>query len=81
MTVLHIGEFGLYRDCFKKNKGGILWVEDLISLLLKYDVNFTYHSYHEYAFGLYFNEDGLPDPKYINKELLKLFKSSQLIEN
>lgn len=70
---LYLGEFGLYEDCFKRNKGGLEWVEDMLDLLQKYALNFTYHTYHEDAFGLYKGHASLPSEKKANKKLIQLF--------
>jgi hypothetical protein len=70
---MYVGEFGLYKDCFANNKGGIAWVSDMIDLLSLHGVHFTYHAYHESNFGIYMNDSGLPDPSMANVELINLF--------
>lgn len=72
---MYIGEFGLYKDCFNTGKGGLNWVGDMIDLLKSHGVNFTYHAYHESAFGIYRNDSGLPDPAQANQGLIDLFSS------
>lgn len=71
---IYLGEFGLYRDCFQKGKGGLIWVEDVLDILKEHQVHYTYHAYHESAFGIYRNEGSLPDPLSANQELLALFR-------
>ncbi len=68
-----VGEFGLYRDCFNSEKGGLNWVKDILDLLNKHEMNYCYHTYHEDAFGLYYGHGQLPDPVKSRKELIKLF--------
>jgi endoglucanase len=69
----YVGEFGLYKDCFENQKGGLTWVNDVLNLLDKYNLNYTYHSYHENQFGLYAGGGTLPDPEKSRKELIQLF--------
>lgn len=72
---MYLGEFGLYKDCFAPGKGGIQWTADMIDLLAARGVHFTYHDYHELAFGIYRNDDShLPGPANANTELIKLFR-------
>jgi endoglucanase len=71
---LFVGEFGVYRDCFTQNKGGLQWVGDVLDLLKKYGVNFTYHAYHEYNMGIYSN-DGLPEEASGNQPLISLLRT------
>jgi hypothetical protein len=46
----------------------------MLDLALVNDLSFTYHDYHEPAFGLYFGDDGLPDAKNANLPLQELFR-------
>jgi endoglucanase len=74
---MYVGEFGLYQDCFAPGKGGVQWVADMVGLLSAHGVHFTYHAYHESAFGIYRNDDsGLPDPARANRELIDLFREN-----
>lgn len=70
---LFMGEFGAYRACFENGKNGVEWVKDVVELAKQYNVNFTYHCYHESSFGLYQNDAGLPDVNSANKDLLEYF--------
>jgi len=70
---VYVGEFGTGTPCFANNKGGILWVEDMLDLLKEYNLHFTYHSYHESSFGIYMSDNILPDPAAANQELVNLF--------
>ncbi|MFL5729467.1 MAG: glycoside hydrolase family 5 protein [Cytophagaceae bacterium] len=71
---LYCGEFGVINNCFQ-GKGGLQWVNDMLDLFEKYNVHYTYHSYHEDAFGLYYGYNTLPDPGNGNEALIKLFKT------
>jgi endoglucanase len=70
---LYMGEFGAGVHCFQNNKGGLLWVRDMIDLIKEYNLHFTYHSYHEDSFGLYYGDGTLPDPSNANQPLIDLF--------
>ncbi|HEX9059554.1 MAG TPA: cellulase family glycosylhydrolase, partial [Clostridia bacterium] len=71
---LYVGEFGVYKSCFQNDKGGIQWVSDMLDIMNKYNVNYTYHDYHEDGFGIYKNSSGLPDEASANTDLISLFK-------
>jgi endoglucanase len=73
---MNVGEFGLYRDCFLNGRNGIEWVSDTLDILGRYHLNFTYHCYHQYPMGIYYNEGGLPDPNQSNEEVITLFKNT-----
>jgi endoglucanase len=72
---LYCGEFGLFIECFKNNKGGLNWVNDMIDLLKEYYISYSYWCYHEYNFGIYQNDEGPPDPAQANQELIDLLTS------
>ncbi len=69
---LFCGEFGLNKDCFYTGKGGLNWVADIVDLFISYGLHFTYHTYNEWDWGIYRNDNGLPDPAQANKELVDL---------
>jgi endoglucanase len=72
---LFLGEYGAGNPCFQDNKGGLIWVSDMIDLIRKYNIPaWTYHSYHEDSFGLYFGYGRLPDPANANQALIELFR-------
>jgi endoglucanase len=71
---LYVGELGLYRVCFEEGRGGLGWAEDMVDLLQANGLHFTWHAYHEGAFGLYRNDGGLPDPAHANDPLIALFR-------
>lgn len=72
---LYMGEFGAGVHCFVNNKGGLQWVTDMIDIAKNNDIHFSYHSYHEDNFGLYFGYGTLPDPAKVNQPLIELLKS------
>jgi endoglucanase len=71
---IYMGEFGTGIHCFENNKGGLQWVIDMIDIAKANNFYFTYHSYHEDNFGLYFGYGTLPDPTQVNQPLIDLFK-------
>ncbi len=71
---LYMGEFGVGNPCFQNNKGGLVWVTDMIDIAKAKGINFSYHSYHEDSFGLYFGYGTLPDPSQANQPLIDLLK-------
>lgn len=71
---MYLGEFGAARTAWENYRGGDRWVSDMIDLLEKYGLHFTYHAYHEGAFGLYGNSaNELPAQR--NDELAEIFKA------
>jgi endoglucanase len=71
---VYMGEFGANINCFKNNKGGLQFVSDIIDINKAENIHFTYHTYHEDTFGLYFGYGFLPDPTKTNQDLIELFK-------
>lgn len=70
---LYVGEFGAGVHCFENNKGGLVWVNDMLDILMRNNISFTYHAYHEDSFGLYYGYGSLPDPARTNQPLIDLF--------
>jgi endoglucanase len=71
---VYMGEFGAGIHCFQNNKGGLQWVTDMIDIAKANNLHFTYHTYHEDSFGLYFGYGTLPDPAKVNQPLIDLFR-------
>jgi aryl-phospho-beta-D-glucosidase BglC (GH1 family) len=61
-----VGEFTPSLPTFKNDKGGDRYLADLLDLLLQYNANFTYYTYH----ALFEDYDGLPDTVYNAIEVL-----------
>jgi endoglucanase len=70
---VYMGEFGVGTPCFQNNKGGLQWVSDMIDIARANNFPFTYHTYHEDSFGLYYGFGTLPDPTQANQPLIDLF--------
>jgi endoglucanase len=70
---LYMGEFGAGIHCFQNGKGGLQWVTDMVDIAQANQIYFTYHTYHEDNFGLYFGYGSLPDPSLANQPLIDLF--------
>lgn len=71
---IYMGEFGVGCHCFENNKGGPQWVSDMIDIAKVNGLHFSYHTYHEDNFGVYYGYGTLPDTASANKELINLFK-------
>lgn len=71
---IYMGEFGVGCHCFENNKGGLQWVSDMIDIAKVNGLHFSYHTYHEDNFGIYYGYGTLPDTASANKELINLFK-------
>lgn len=52
---VYCGEFGAGSNCFTNNRGGEIWVKDVIDICTENSISFNYHTYHEESFGLYQN--------------------------
>lgn len=52
---MYMGEFGAANTACLYNRGGEKWVSDMLDICKELGVHFTYHAYHEGAFGLYSN--------------------------
>ena len=71
---LYMGEFGAGYSCFQNGKGGIRFVADMIEIAEENTIHFTYHAYHEDAFGLYLG-NGIPNPNHVNQPLIDWFSN------
>lgn len=74
---LYLGEFGCIEACFEQDRGGLTWVTDVLDLLAERGIHFTYHAYHEGAFGIFQSDPArqLPDDTRANAPLIELFRS------
>jgi len=71
---VYIGEFGAGAACFENGKGGIVWVEDMVTLLLEKNIHFTYFDYHGDTFGIYLGFEALPNPNNARQTMIDLFQ-------
>lgn len=67
---LYLGEFGVIKDSFLENKGGIDWTSDMLDILVEENIHFTYHVYHEDNFGIYYGYGTPVDPDRANNALI-----------
>lgn len=76
---LYIGEFGAYYPVFEENpaginRGGAEYIKDVLNIFTEEKIGFTFHAYHEEAFGLYQSSPWVyPDDKDLNQELYQIF--------
>jgi endoglucanase len=69
---LFLGEFGCIKAAF--DRGGLQWVGDMLDLAASRGYAWTYHDYHESAFGIYWGDYPTPpDPANANQPLIDLF--------
>lgn len=68
-----LGEFGTIAKSFQNNRGGDRWVKDMLEILKENKLSFSYHAYHEPAFGLYTSWNTFPQDDEKNQTLEKLF--------
>ena len=71
---MYLGEYGVGAPCFKNDRGGLQWTEDMIDISRELGFHTTYHAYHEDSFGWYFGGNTLPNPANANTPLIELFK-------
>ena len=71
---IFVGEFGCIRNCFEGN-GGLEYVKDSLEVFRNYTAGFSYHTYHEWNFGLHYTnpDTELPNSKEENTELKEFF--------
>jgi len=72
---VYLGEFGVINFGYDNNRGGLQWTSDMIDILKARNAHFTYHDYHEDAFGIYKGYGTPVDPNNCNQALIDLFKS------
>ena len=70
---LYLGEFGVIDSAFSGGRGGLAWVSDMIDIAAQRSLSFTYHAYHEQAFGIY-KGNGAVDTLDARQDLIKLFR-------
>ena len=77
---LFMSEFGTCSATFKDDKGGLTWVKDVLSIADSANLSYSYHAYHEDAYGLFFGGDSLPDPGNSNRELIQVLSNSRILK-
>ena len=68
------GEWGAMKQCFENNRGGLEWVNDMLDIIMKNQLHFSFHDYHEKNMGIFYGTDTLPDTANANTALLNLFE-------
>ncbi len=71
---MYLGEFGTIDKSFRDGRGGIGWVKDMLDLASERGLSFTYHDYHQDAFGIFPGSE-IIDTADGNRELIALFRS------
>jgi len=70
---VYVGEVGTGAPSYENGKGGLVWVEDMVSLLLEKNIHFTFFDYHGGNFGIYDGYFQLPVPGDARQPLVDLF--------
>ena len=72
---LFVGEFGLIHYCFEDGRGGTNWVNDMLDLMDQRSLNYTYHVFHEPAFGIFQSDASIyPNEADMNAELVEALR-------
>ncbi|QSI77041.1 glycoside hydrolase family 5 protein [Niveibacterium microcysteis] len=71
---LYLGEFGLIRAAFEANRNGLGWAADMIDLAEAANLPWTWHSYHEDHFALYYGYGTPINPDKANQALIDLLR-------
>ncbi len=73
-----MGEFGAIRYCFEENRGGLRWVEDMLTACGENGISHSYVSWHGQQFGIHSNPEWEPvNAASANRELVDLFTRMQ----
>jgi len=72
---LYLGEFGLVRYAFEDNRNGVAWAADMLDLVDAAGLPWTWHSYHEDYFALYYGDQKTVAEATPNQALIDLFKA------
>ena len=71
---VYVGEVGTGGPSFENGKGGLVFAEDMITLIQEKNIHFTYFDYHSDNFGMYLGDTNqLPDPSNTRQPLIDLF--------
>ena len=72
---VYIGEFGVCIPAWEDNLGAEQYVTDMLTLCNKYKLNFNYHAYTDFWFGLHRQTLDYTDTQ-MNEELVRIFKEN-----
>lgn len=72
---VYLGEFGCMKFAFEEDRGGTLWVQDVIETAESMGIHYNYHTFHENYFGLFSNSP-TEFPSDLRKDLEEVFRSS-----
>ena len=73
---VNLGEFGISQMAIRLNRGGLVWLDDVLDLADEHNVNWNYYVYKSTIYGLYVNAWGSGGrPDYRNAGLADYFTS------
>jgi hypothetical protein len=69
---INVGEFGVFASTFPTQRGGLIWMKDLLGLLVENNINFAHWSYQG-AWGFYADDRHYPDTANARQGLVDVF--------
>ncbi len=73
---VNLGEFGVSQMAIRLNRGGLVWLGDMLDLADEFNVNWNYYVYKSTIYGMYVNAWGSGGrPDYNNTGLVDYFTS------
>lgn len=69
---INVGEFGLMDTNFTDKRGGLVWLNDVMDLLIEKNINFTQWAYWG-SMGFYGDESHYPDAALFRQPLVEVF--------
>ena len=79
ITHMLVTEFGLTHDAIEEDRGGLIWLEDVVSAFDDRQLGYVFYTYHSNSMGLYGNEAELPSDETAVTPLIEFF-AEQLAE-
>ena len=70
---INVGEFGVIQTTQYPHKGGLVWLDDMLTLLVENNLNFTYWDYHG-SWGIYHDMERYPDTTDAQSGMIDVFE-------
>jgi endoglucanase len=70
---VNVGEFGVIETTQYPHKGGLVWLDDMLTLLIENNLNFTYWEYHG-SWGIYHDMERYPDAADAQPGMIEVFE-------
>jgi len=72
---IYLGEFGAIRYAFEGGKNGSGWVRDVVAISKEKGFHYSYHTYHEDLFGVFYGYGQPVNPNNHNVGLMQVLQS------